>query len=319
MQQVGLDPAAARAVLGAGLAVARADGAVDEHEQRFLAAAAEALGVDLRTVEAVSAEELKETLVDPLVRLRVIQALEVLVLLDGNVIDVEIETVRWFSEVLDVTDTRLQSLRRIRQGQLRLLQLDLLRRSPMWDMGVEVWQKRGLSALWHYLAAPYARFVDPAVASRYQALSELPKGTLGRTYWAHMRLRGFPFPGERSGLPEELVRHDLTHVLSGYDTDIAGEVATAAFIAGFLRHDPFSYLFMVLVHTHLDLEVFTGHPQRARLGAEPELIVEGWVRGSRVKRDLYDLGWDFWQDLPRPIAEVREELGIDPPAWPDPW
>jgi len=39
----------------------------------------------------------------------------------------------------------------------------------------------------------------------------------------HMRARGFTFPGQKGGFPEGFVKHDLCHVLAGFDTDPAGD------------------------------------------------------------------------------------------------
>ena len=45
----------------------------------------------------------------------------------------------------------------------------------------------------------------------------------GREFWQHMTSRKFAFPGEPGGLLERQCHHDLTHVLTGYDTDPDGE------------------------------------------------------------------------------------------------
>jgi hypothetical protein len=124
-----------------------------------------------------------------------------------------------------------------------------------------------------------------------------------------MTARGFAFPAEPRGFPEELVRHDLSHVLSGYDTDLPGECENAAFTAGFVREDPFSYRSMILVHCHLDMEMFPHDPSKARWGFHAERVVPALERCLRVERDPYDLSWDFREDFPRPIAEVRSEFG----------
>lgn len=310
MERLTIRPEQAEVALRALYAVATADGDLEPHERSFLTAAANALHVPVPEERAATPDEVAALVPDPVARLRVVQALEVMTLLDGYVSPAEVALVERFAAALGVTDPRLGNLRQLLSGRLRLLQLDLLRRSPMARMGEEVWRRKGLGALWNFFAAPQGYAHDPDRAWRYKQLGLLPEGTLGRTYWAHMTVRRFPFPGEHEGLPEELVRHDLSHVLSGYDTDVGGECENAAFLAGCLREDPFSYVFMVLVHCHLDIEVFPKDPSKAAWGFDPARVVPALERGLRVTRDLYDLSWDFWQDLPRPIAEVRAELGI---------
>ena len=139
----------------------------------------------------------------------------------------------------------------------------------------------------------------------------LPAGTLGWTYWAHMTRRRFSFPGEYKGLPERLVRHNLCHVLGEYDTTPEGEIYNAAFICGFLEEDPYTYLMMALMQEHLGVEIFPGD-KGSRLQADPRKMVKAFQRGTAVSRNLYASGWDYWQDMPRPIDQVRAELNIQP-------
>jgi len=175
----------------------------------------------------------------------------------------------------------------------------------------QVWQRGGAWELFRYLVQPQGYGVDPDEAWRYKQLGLLPEGTLGREYWAHMTVRKFPFPGEQAGFPTELVRHDLVHVLAGHDTDVRGECENAAYIAGFLKDDPFSYLFMVAVHTHLDIEVFPNDPSQAALAFDPSICIPALQRGLRATRDLYSLDWDYWEDMSRPIADVRADYGVE--------
>ncbi|NCG17409.1 MAG: hypothetical protein GWP91_00125 [Rhodobacterales bacterium] len=233
-------------------------------------------------------------------------------LMDGQVVDAEIRAVAALADGLGVVDPRLSNLRQIRRRHLRLLQLDLLRRSPMGDWAWDALDKGGLRGLWRYSGQPRGWAADTDEAWRFKSLGLLPQGTLGRAYWTHMTRRRFPFPGEPGGLPAEIVRHDLVHVLAGHDTDVAGECQNASFIAGFLRDDPFSYLFMVAVHCHLDIEVFPNDPSKASMAFDPAFAIPALQRGLAVARDLYDLDWDYWVDLQRPIEEVRTDYAIEP-------
>src|SRR5690349_15764092 len=74
---------------------------------------------------------------------------------------------------------------------------------------------------------------DAKIAAEYQALENLPEGTLGNAFYRFHRLRGFQLPGEKGCIPEELsALHDLTHILSGYNTDFRGEILAQAFAGG---------------------------------------------------------------------------------------
>jgi tellurite resistance protein len=313
MERFHVTPAQATVGLRAMRAIALADGDVEAHEHALLTAAAAALDVPLEAIRTpATPDEVARCVTDARARTRLVEAMEIMTLIDGKVDEREVNAVASFARALGVDDPRLANLRQILRGHVRILQLDLMRRSPMSRMAREVWSKEGFRGLYRFAASSLGGSTDAELAFKYKQLGLLPEGTFGREYWAHMTRRKYPFPGEYLGFPDELVRHDLAHVLSGYDTDVPGEVENAAFIAGFLRHDPFSYLFMIAVHTHLDIEIFPHDPSQASMGIDSARAIRGLERGMRVKRDLYDLSWDFWADFPRPLADVRAELGIDP-------
>src|SRR5262249_25779533 len=133
----------------------------------------------------------------------------------------------------------------------------------------------------------------------------------GREYWAHMTQRRFPLPGEPSGFPAEFAKHDLCHVLGDYDTDSVGECEVVAFISGFMRADPFWYLFMIAMHMHLGVETFE-NTTTSRLAFDPVRVAAALKRGRQVNVDLYDVGMDWWPLFPLPLDEVRRKYNILP-------
>ena len=50
------------------------------------------------------------------------------------------------------------------------------------------------------------------------------------------------------GAPEPIISHDLTHVLTGYDTDFPSEACITAFQSGYRRGGPFTGLLFVLLN-----------------------------------------------------------------------
>lgn len=298
-------------------AVIAADGVVEDREKRLLEAVARALSVevDVDALAVASPEETAAVITDPVHRERLVQAQLVTALIDGEASAEETETIAAFARALEVDEPRLASLHRLMHGQLRQLQFDLLRRSPMISDVVRYqWEHAGLRGVWKTMAplAPGRTLAqDPALAARYLALGELPEGAFGRVYFDHMRARGFTFPGQKGGFPEGFVKHDLCHVLGGYDTDPAGECEVGAFIAGFMKHDPFGYLFMLMVHCHLGVEIFQGDAT-GTFEFDVDRVLAALRRGMRVNRDLYAVDFDWWPYYPRPIADVRAELGVGP-------
>jgi len=315
MEHFHISPAEAEAAVRAMKAVALADGDLEDHEHNLIAAAGGALGVgrDVGGFSPIEPTAVAAAVVNPMARKRLVQALEVMCIMDGSVSEREIEAVRQFAAALEVDEPRIANLEQIMAGHLRRLQLDLLRRSPMTTMLRETWKKRGLTAAWKYLGSLKGVSHDPQVAWRFKQLGLLPDGTVGRSYWAHMTQRRFPFPGEHLGLPEEMVRHDLSHLLSGYGTNNIGEMLNATFIAGFLKQDAFAYFFMAAVHTQLDIEVFPDDPHSMGfLTVQPAALMEALERGLQVNQDLYSLDWDYWEVMDLPVDEARRQLNIVP-------
>lgn len=305
----------ARTALAAIETVVRADGRLDAHEASLLGAVARALGVDeaRETPEPVTPETVAGAITDPSHRERLVQAMLVAALIDGEITAAERALVEDYAAALGVDEPRLHSLQRIMDGELRCLQFDILRRSPMVsDVIRHAWETRGLGGAWKTLAPllPGRSLAqDAALAQRYLDLGALPAGTFGREYFDHMRARGFTLPGQAGGFPEGFIKHDLCHVLGGYDTDPCGECEVGAFIAGFLKRDPFGYLFMLLLHLHLGINIFEGDAT-GTFGFDPDRVLAALERGLRVNRDLYAVDFDWWPHFPRPLAEVRADFGI---------
>lgn len=319
MNRFQISPEHADIALRAMRTVAVSDGDLHLMEEKLLVAAAKSLERPEWSLPLITPEEVAEAVDDAVARERLVQALCLMSILDGDLLPVEIAQVESFASALGIEDTRLRNLRQIHGRHLRLLQADLIRRSPVnATMARDAWEKEGVRGLWRFFAGTYNLRHDPEEAWSYKELGLLPEGTLGRAYWTFMTSRRFPFPGEPGlmAFPRELVRHDLGHLLSGYGTDITGECENAAFVAGSLQHDPFAYVFMVAVHTHLDIEVFPNDPSQGAMCFDPERVIPALERGLQVKRDIYSMDWDYWQDFPRPLEEVRADFGVPPKVSP---
>jgi ubiquinone biosynthesis protein COQ4 len=140
------------------------------------------------------------------------------------------------------------------------------------------------------------------------ALGRLPEGTLGRAYADFLRSRGlspdvFENPPENVRDPEMsyvIMRlrqtHDLWHVVTGYDTDPASEVALQAFTYGQLGA-PSSGILAVL-----------GTLRGSRL--KPTLAVDV-AKGYRLGRRAERLAIFPWEDhWATPLSEVRTMLKL---------
>jgi tellurite resistance protein len=313
-----VDPQQLELGLRAVKMVAMADGEFDLRERKLLAAADRALRqpgsppADLDALVAIEPAELAAAISDPLLRTRIVQAQIIMAMMDGDIEASEYAVVVRFAEALGVDEPRLENLRQYMGHHYTLLKLDLNRRSEMIGTAVRhAYRTAGLRGAWKN-TAPFLskRFaLDDELAWKYRRLGLLPEDTFGRQYWIHMRERGFAFPGEPGAFPEEFIKHDCCHVLGGYDTDPAGECEVVAFVSGFMGTDPFWYLFMVTMHMHLGIETFNDNPL-GELAFDPDRVVAALARGQRAKQDLYDPEFDWWALFPKPLARVREELGV---------
>jgi ubiquinone biosynthesis protein COQ4 len=149
------------------------------------------------------------------------------------------------------------------------------------------------------------------LAIRLHELDTLPPGTLGRTYAEHMRKNGLDpaaIPTLVSQTELEFVRahlyetHDVWHAVTGFTTDVAGELGLQAFYAAQAPGGlPLTLLAMGLLNT----AIFAMGERERRF----EAITRGWQMGKRA-RQLFGVPWDeLWA---RPIGEVREMLAIVP-------
>jgi ubiquinone biosynthesis protein COQ4 len=139
------------------------------------------------------------------------------------------------------------------------------------------------------------------------ALGRLPPGTLGQAYSAFLKSRNltpevFVPPRE---VRDENVRylsqrmrqtHDLWHVLTGYDTDVIGEIELQAFMYAQLA-TPFS----------LVVALFGLGRAEPRSLALPLRVMAAFARGKRAE----PLAWRFWErHFTTPVVELRRTLKL---------
>jgi len=140
------------------------------------------------------------------------------------------------------------------------------------------------------------------------ALSALPENTLGHAYSRFLARRGLtpePFVPPSEVRDEHLryisqrmrQTHDLWHVVTGYDTDVMGEIELQAFSFGQLR-TPFAF-FVALGG------VLKAAGARARLAAR---VLRAYRRARRAEPLCYR-AWE--QRFATPLADVRRELALD--------
>lgn len=268
---------------------------------------------DLDALPPIAPEALAKGFVDPALREQFVSSMLVLSLTDGPPSPAQLELVRSFAEALGVRSEALHDIELLAKRHMLLFYLDFLRRGHLGDMVTQQYEATGLLGSVKALLGLRGLLEDRELAARYHALERLPEGTLGHALVRHYRDNGFALPGERHGFPEAAVYHDLTHVLSGYGTDPAGELKIGAFIAGYRRTKSIYMLLFVMLTFSAGINL-TPLPQPQvvgileRPGLADELLV-AIKRGGQLNTDLSD-HWDFWPLLPLPVAEARRRLGL---------
>jgi hypothetical protein len=296
-----------RVVLGTLRSIDHAPSPPQEHFIEVLARMHGAR-VDTRSLPCPTAAETAAAIEDPHRRKRLLQLATVMTMIDGQVQRGPAMRVVGLARALGVDEEAVGTLAKLAARHETMARVDLLRRVMGRFIG-EAWREERWSGVGRVLA-PFSGSEDAATAARYHALSALPAGSFGRVFWEHNSSRGFAFPGERGGIPERMLFHDLGHVLAGYDTDPRGEIQQAAFQSGYVRKDGFAFLFFGIVQFHLGVKITPI--------AAPELgyfdvdrVMTALARGACCRVDLSD-HWDFWPWLSRPLDEVRADLRIPP-------
>jgi hypothetical protein len=274
------------------------------------------LEVDLDTLPTITPTELADGMHTPGLADQVIQAMLLGILADGMPQPDCEKRVEVFAAALGVSLPGLRTVRLLCEQHLLLFRLDFLRRSNFKDMFLDQYRYHGgIRGVVEGILGLRGLREDPELARRYRALGDLREDTLGYAFFRHYRENGFALPGEKTGFPEGAVYHDMTHVLSGYDTSVDGETKVGGFTAGYRRVNPFYVLLLPTLSFSTGINVtLADQPLVSATLAHPGLaadFIHAIERGSRVNTDL-SANWDYWPLVALPLDEARARLDIAP-------
>lgn len=312
VSEFGLTPAQARAVLGSLRAVVEADGPAKPGGARLLEVAGAALELpDWRELPVMAPHEVARAFEHQTARRVLADALLIPACIDEAVTARGEAVVREFAAALGVDSHWVRLLPALRKGNVLAIKRQLFRRSPdARRLFRRTLAEEGIGGLLRTaLYVTFGWFRDSAMSSRFRSLAELPAGSFGRQLHDDIVARGLAFPGERGGIPERMVHHDLMHVINGYGTDPAGECELAGFYTGYCSEDAYTFIVTVLSTFHLGLPVSPPIVAPARGAFDPARVLGGFLRGRRLHVDIMGQ-WDYWPLMPLPIDEVRVRLGI---------
>ena len=154
-----------------------------------------------------------------------------------------------------------------------------------------------------------------------EQLLRMPAGSLGRVHAQRMRADQLDpevirrnaeaaavDPGEdplaRSAhylTRRRTMTHDIHHTVTGFDTDLPGEVGISAVYLAQIHH-PVSLLYVsaVLLHTMAEPELYGRALHRFREGLDI-----GW-KSAQLLAQKWELGWE------RPLQDWQQQLGLTP-------
>jgi ubiquinone biosynthesis protein Coq4 len=245
---------------------------------------------------------------------RVIRGMVLTCLARGEVSREDAADIERFARALHVEEHSVDHLRQLAEGHLALLRYDVNRRAFTGQAIAQARQADGILALLKDAAVRIGLRDDQETAARYEALADYPERSLGRELWAYYQRNNFPIPGRKHAIPSFATVHDLCHLLSGYGVDGPGEIEVVAFQAGFMKTDPMSTIFFILLQSHLGVRLVAIAPGNKGALDDPHILeraIRAARRGAAVKRDLFD-HWDYWPALRQDIEQVRAELGVPP-------
>lgn len=157
---------------------------------------------------------------------------------------------------------------------------------------------------------------DPGLAERLRALHGLPEGSLGWSYVEFYRRNGIELPGDNPFIPAQMVAHDFTHVIGGYEPTAPGEIALGAMLLSIDDHDDRHWIgFLANLGVHeggyagADGGLVPKTATLARPGAV-EMLAEGFARGAQCTADFTNV--DHLALASLPLEEVRARFGVPP-------
>ena len=153
---------------------------------------------------------------------------------------------------------------------------------------------------------------DKKTLARYEGYRDIAPDTLGGTLIAYYRDNDFPLPGTPGAFfSNSLWVHDVHHVLAGYPTTPLGETCIFAFDGAMMKMDMGKALIGYIAQFQVGLQFDKGL-RTWKNQFKPEVVMRAFERGGGCSVDYLKMDFDFGDLFLRPLAEVREEFGIDP-------
>jgi len=256
-------------------------------------------------LEPIEYEDLASVVTDAHTRKRVVQLAIIMSLVEGEPDPRGVAAVKSLAAALAVPEQGVSVLNKVAHGHALLARIDVVRRMRGFL------ERSGAPGMFEVATKTLLGLNEnPEVAQRYLALGELPSGTLGRAVFDHYRAHGFALPGEKHGVPEAMMFHDVGHVLSGYGVDPQGEIQQAAFQAGFVRTDGFLFLLFGILQFHVGVKITPIADAEQGFFDVPK-VLRAFQRGSACTLDISD-HFDLFVFAKEPLESLRQRWHVAP-------
>jgi len=242
-----------------------------------------------------------------------VKYLAIMALVDGSLDHAKLQCVLEYARALDVEEAYLTELVEAASGHMDWVIADMTRKN--FDSVISK-SSKGLDPVkW---ITPYGGDnADPDLVARYDALGKLPANTFGKALWDFDKTNGYAFPGDPKALNALFgTPHDATHVISGYDTSLRGEILVSTFTAAMHPINPMAgHILPVIFNGHLGVK-FNDVATPARGGFDPGEFWHAWARGRDMTVDIFDPKWTVWDWIERDLDELRHEWNVTLPGKP---
>ena len=295
--------------------VAMADGQFSERERGLLAAAQKMFSsnVDVDALEPIEPAELAAKIEHIGLRRQLLRAMLITSMADGEASPQEAATIEAFREAFGIELHEIDTFKKLSEGHFTSARFDVARRFWARQHVIEKVKQDGVGWLAKSIATLAKLTEDKPLAAKYRKLEHAPADSLGRAYFDLIDGNGFSFPGEKGSPPEVIIMHDLTHVLSGYDTTPPGEMCVTAFHAGYRNQDPFTWILFSMMQFNMGIGL-TPITEATTLQFDPPSVLKALQRGAAMNTDLTDGTWDYWADMELPLEEIRAKYNVLPLA-----
>jgi hypothetical protein len=274
--------------------------------------------LDCDDLSIISPVELAEVVIEPGLRKQVLNGLAMLALVEGIPPESQIIVLEKFAKAFGERSDLIEQIRSRSLGGFHQLYFGLNRfRSTFLNSFIYAqFKQSGVFRTVKSLATTWGLVEDKALADRYAALSTYPEGSLGLALHHYYQENEFALPGQKRSLPEGIASHDVSHLLSGYGIDYAGEMLVAAFTLGY-RYEESAFFSSLLIELMFltNMMPSPGSPSTCvSIFSQPGMaqrFLRALERGMKCKVDLFK-NFDLWSVADASISTLCDRWGIEP-------